>query len=85
MESRGAGSPAAHQSAIAEDDRTAWFDYLTSANNGLAKHESYWVERLIRVGVARDPRQAVPLQGSYRGEVSDFIDMTVEVKVTAAG
>ncbi len=38
---------------------------------------------LIRVGVARDPRQAVPLQGSFRGAVSDFIDMQVEVKVTA--
>ena len=40
---------------------------------------------LIRVGVARDPRQAIPLQGSYRGQASDFIDMTVEVKVTASG
>src|SRR5918994_3478706 len=39
---------------------------------------------LIRVGVARDPRQAVPLQGSYSGAASDFIDMTVEVKVTKA-
>jgi transglutaminase-like putative cysteine protease len=40
---------------------------------------------LIRVGVARDPKQAVPLQGSYDGAASDFIDMTVEVKVTKAG
>jgi transglutaminase-like putative cysteine protease len=40
---------------------------------------------LIRVGVARDPKQAIPLQGSYRGEASDFIDMQVEVKVTAVG
>ena len=40
---------------------------------------------LIRVGVARDPKQAVPLQGSYSGAASDFIDMTVEVKVTKAG
>ena len=40
---------------------------------------------LIRVGVARDPKQAVPLQGSYSGAGSDFIDMTVEVKVTKAG
>jgi transglutaminase-like putative cysteine protease len=38
---------------------------------------------LIRVGVARDPRQAVPLQGSFRGAASDFIDMQVDVKVTA--
>ena len=39
---------------------------------------------LIRVGVARDPRQAVPLQGSYSGDASDFLDMTVEVTVTKA-
>jgi transglutaminase-like putative cysteine protease len=37
---------------------------------------------LIRVGVARDPRQAVPLQGSYNGAATDFIDMQVEVTVT---
>lgn len=37
---------------------------------------------LIRVGVARDPKQAVPLQGSYKGAASDFIEMDVEVTVT---
>jgi transglutaminase-like putative cysteine protease len=40
---------------------------------------------LIRVGVARDPRQAVPLQGSYSGAAADFIGMEVEVKVTKTG
>ena len=40
---------------------------------------------LIRVGVARDPRQAIPLQGSYQGAASDFLDMQVEVKVTPSG
>ncbi len=39
---------------------------------------------LIRVGVARDPSQAIPLQGSYLGAPDDFIDMQVDVKVTAA-
>jgi transglutaminase-like putative cysteine protease len=37
---------------------------------------------LIRVGVARDPRQAKPLSGSFRGSREDYIGMTVEVKVT---
>ncbi|QRM55572.1 transglutaminase family protein [Sinorhizobium sp. BG8] len=37
---------------------------------------------LIRVGVARDPRQAIPLSGSYDGESSDFNDMSVQVNVT---
>jgi transglutaminase-like putative cysteine protease len=37
---------------------------------------------LIRVAVARDPRQAIPLQGSYAGAAEDFERMEVEVKVT---
>ena len=37
---------------------------------------------LIRVAVARDPSQALPLQGSYYGAAEDFIDMDVAVKVT---
>ena len=39
--------------------------------------------RLIRVAVARDPSQALPLQGTYRGATEDFIDMSVEVSVSA--
>ncbi|MGJ7043432.1 transglutaminase-like putative cysteine protease [Shinella sp. BE166] len=37
---------------------------------------------LIRVGVARDPRQAIPLWGSYDGRASDFENMSVQVNVT---
>ena len=37
---------------------------------------------LIRVAVARDPRQAVPLFGSYRGKRRRFRGMTVQVNVT---
>ena len=36
---------------------------------------------LIRVAIARDPRQAVPLHGSWFGGSGDYIDMTVEVDV----
>jgi transglutaminase-like putative cysteine protease len=39
---------------------------------------------LIRVAVARDPAQAVPLSGSYFGDSDDFVDMTVEVRVRSA-
>jgi len=39
-------------------------------------------ENLIRVAVARDPLQAVPLQGSFQGPSNAFIDMTVDVQVT---
>jgi transglutaminase-like putative cysteine protease len=40
---------------------------------------------LIRVAVARDPRQAVPLSGSYNGARSDFLDMEVQVNVIHHG
>ncbi len=36
---------------------------------------------LIRVAVARDPRQAIPLQGSYFGNAADYVGMTVSVDV----
>ena len=36
---------------------------------------------LIRIAVVRDPRQAVPLSGSYTGLPSDHVDMRVQVSV----
>ena len=39
---------------------------------------------LIRVGVARDPSQALPLSGSYYGAREDFLGMTAEVTVSDA-
>ncbi len=38
---------------------------------------------LFRVGVARTPEQAIPLQGTFVGDRSDLLEMKVEVKVTA--
>ena len=40
-------------------------------------------ETLIRVAVTRDPSQAIPISGSYAGTAADFLDMKVEVTVTA--
>nr|WP_255453087.1 transglutaminase family protein [Phyllobacterium sp. SYP-B3895] len=37
---------------------------------------------LIRVAVARDPRQAIPLTGSYDGDASAYDGMSVQVNVT---
>ena len=37
---------------------------------------------LIRVAVARDPRQAIPLQGTYFGAAADYVGMKVAVDVT---
>ncbi len=36
---------------------------------------------LIRIAVARDPRQAIPLSGTWVGAPEDSLGMTVEVSV----
>jgi transglutaminase-like putative cysteine protease len=41
-------------------------------------------ENLIRVAVAPDPREAIPLQGTWFGAAADHLAMKVAVKVTAA-
>lgn len=41
-------------------------------------------ENLIRIAVAREPSQAVPLSGSFFGAAGDFIDMEVKVHVRRA-
>ena len=39
---------------------------------------------LIRVGVARDPAQAIPLAGTYIGTPDDYLGLEVDVKVKRA-
>jgi len=41
-------------------------------------------ENLIRVAVARDPAQAIPISGTYFGAPEDFLGLDVEVRVTPA-
>ena len=38
---------------------------------------------LIRVAVTRDPKQAIPLAGSFTGKTNDFLGMDVAVEITA--
>jgi len=38
---------------------------------------------LIRVAVTRDPSQAVPLKGSFKGKPNDFLGMDVSVEIRA--
>ena len=40
-------------------------------------------ENLIRVAVARDPSQALPMSGTFRGRRDDFVGMDVQVIVRA--
>jgi transglutaminase-like putative cysteine protease len=53
-----------------------WVEY--DPTNGIVGNHD-----LIRVAVARDPRQAVPVSGTWTGFPSDSLGMTVEVEVTA--
>jgi transglutaminase-like putative cysteine protease len=40
---------------------------------------------LVRVAVARDPSQAIPLHGTYLGSADAFVGMEVNIKVVPAG
>jgi transglutaminase-like putative cysteine protease len=40
---------------------------------------------LVRVAVARDPSQAIPLHGTYLGSADAFVGMEVDIKVVSAG
>ncbi|MGF1608920.1 MAG: transglutaminase N-terminal domain-containing protein [Kiloniellales bacterium] len=52
-----------------------WVEY--DPTNGLVGGRN-----LIRVAVARDPAQALPLHGTFLGTAEDFVDMQVEVSVS---
>ncbi|HTW53947.1 MAG TPA: transglutaminase family protein [Stellaceae bacterium] len=75
-------------SAIAGGSTHAWCQvYLPGAGwvefdptNGIVGGRD-----LIRVAVARDPRQAVPLSGSWFGKAEDSLGMSVEVQVNCHG
>jgi transglutaminase-like putative cysteine protease len=40
---------------------------------------------LVRVAVARDPRQAIPLHGTYLGSADAFVAMDVSINVVSVG
>jgi transglutaminase-like putative cysteine protease len=40
---------------------------------------------LVRVAVARDPRQAIPLHGTYLGSADAFVGMEVSINIVASG
>ena len=54
-----------------------WIDFDPSS--GMVGNQN-----LVRVAVVHDPREAIPLQGTWIGTASDHLAMKVAVKVTAA-
>ena len=44
---------------------------------------TYGGHNLVPIAVAREPAQAIPVSGTYDGQTTDFIDMTVQVSVRA--
>jgi transglutaminase-like putative cysteine protease len=54
--------------------RRGWVDY--DPTNGIVGGVD-----LVRVAIARDPRQAVPLSGTWTGSPGDYLGMDVEVDV----
>ncbi len=42
------------------------------------------IEAEVRVAVARDPRQAIPLHGTYLGSADAFIGMDISINVVPA-
>ena len=69
------GADASHAWCAAWCPGIGWVDF-DPTNNIIGNHN------LIRVAVAWDPRQALPLWGTYIGEASSFLGMDVSVSVT---
>ena len=53
-----------------------WVDFDPS--NGIIGNRD-----LVRVAVVRDPRQAIPLHGTWTGNPTDYLGMNVRVAVTS--
>jgi transglutaminase-like putative cysteine protease len=70
------GAGATHAWADIYLPGAGWVEY--DPTNGLIAGEN-----LIRVAVARDPSQAVPVTGSFVGDAASYLGMEVEVTVSS--
>jgi len=72
---RAVGGGATHAWAEIYLPGAGWVEY--DPTNGLVAGHN-----LVRVAVARDPTQAVPVAGSFTGAPADYLGMRVDVTVT---
>jgi transglutaminase-like putative cysteine protease len=78
--------PGAHAGYVGAGSTHAWVEvYIPGAGwtqfdptNGILGNTD-----LIRVAVARDPAQAVPICGTFEGSAGDSLDLSVGVEITA--
>ncbi|WP_156922036.1 transglutaminase N-terminal domain-containing protein [Azorhizobium doebereinerae] len=72
------GAGATHAWATVYLPGAGWIDF--DPTNALVG-----TEHLVRVAVVRDPRQAIPVSGSFHGSAGAFLGMDVEVLVSSHG
>ncbi len=73
-------------SAVGGGSTHAWVQvYLPSAgwSNSIPTNGIVGNRDLIRVAIAREPQQAIPLWGSYTGDPSDHLEMKVNISVVS--
>jgi transglutaminase-like putative cysteine protease len=75
-DARAAAGGATHAWAQVYLPGAGWIDFDPTTGSVGKKH-------LVTVATVRDPRQALPLHGTWIGFPSDHLGMTVDVKVTA--